>query len=302
MPSASGRQEDATKPLRKIVRAASARRHRRRQLRTIAANATLPGPPRVEPTWPLPRAPRGPGDADITRAFGKFPELHYAYKFEGGVSLTTRYRTDAVTHPDRPLQRFRHFMPWLLRETGGTLKGKRVLDIACNSGFWSIQCALLGAAEVVGFDARPELVEQANLVKSIVGLDNVRFQQMDFWEMSPSRLGGVFDVVLNLGILYHLPKPLEALELTKAMAMEHIVLDTVICAERGALIRVGWEEPEDIRAAVSPGIVMYPTRRAIDLMLKHLGVPKFQFVPLRTRDMPEVYIDGGRASWLISLR
>src|SRR5262245_53196361 len=109
-------------------------------------------------------------------------------------------------------------MPWLLRETGGSLKEKRVLDIACNGGFWSTQCALLGAAEVVGFDARPELVAQANLVKSIVGLENVRFQQMNFWEMSPERLGGTFDVVLNLGILYHLAKPLEALELTKTMA------------------------------------------------------------------------------------
>jgi len=63
--------------------------------------------------------------------------------------------------PRRPLQRFRHFMPDLLASQGGSLKGRRILDIACNSGFWSLQCALLGA-EVAGFDARPELIEQAN--------------------------------------------------------------------------------------------------------------------------------------------
>jgi 2-polyprenyl-3-methyl-5-hydroxy-6-metoxy-1,4-benzoquinol methylase len=74
--------------------------------------------------------------------------------------------------PKRPLQRYRHFMPYVVASQGGSLKGKRVLDIACNSGFWSIQCALLGA-EVVGFDARPELIEQANLLKQITGADNV---------------------------------------------------------------------------------------------------------------------------------
>ena len=82
-----------------------------------------------------------------------------------------------------------------------------MLDIACNSGFWSLQCALLGA-KVVGFDARGELVEQAKLIKAIVGADNVEFKVLDFWDMSPQALGGTFDVVLNLGILYHLPKPL----------------------------------------------------------------------------------------------
>jgi 23S rRNA G2069 N7-methylase RlmK/C1962 C5-methylase RlmI len=36
-------------------------------------------------------------------------------------------------------------MPYVVQSQGGALEGKRVLDIACNSGFWSIQCALLGA-------------------------------------------------------------------------------------------------------------------------------------------------------------
>ena len=123
------------------------------------------------------------------------------------------------------MQRFRHFMPYLVEAENGSLQGKRILDIACNSGFWSIQCALLGA-EVVGFDSRPELIEQANLIKSIVGIDNVTFKILDFWDMSPQSLDGTFDIVLNLGILYHLPSPLEVLQLTKAMArMRFILLD-----------------------------------------------------------------------------
>jgi predicted RNA methylase len=77
-----------------------------------------------------------------------------------------RYRSGATPRAvDHPLQRFTHFMPSLVAAAGGSLAGKRVLDIACNAGFWSIQCALLGAAEVVGFDTRPELVEQAQVLR-----------------------------------------------------------------------------------------------------------------------------------------
>jgi 2-polyprenyl-3-methyl-5-hydroxy-6-metoxy-1,4-benzoquinol methylase len=95
-------------------------------------------------------------------------------------------------------------MPYLVAANGGCLRGKRILDIACNSGFWSIQCALLGA-EVVGFDGRAELIRQADLIKSIVGVDDVQFRVLDFWDMSRQALGGTFDIVLNLGILCHLP-------------------------------------------------------------------------------------------------
>ena len=73
---------------------------------------------------------------------------------------------------------------------------KNEFSIIAWTGFWSIQCALLGA-EVIGFDARIDLINQANLIKSIVGIDNVEFKVLDFWDMSPQCLHGTFDVVLN---------------------------------------------------------------------------------------------------------
>lgn len=255
---------------------------------------------KLEPVWPLPRRAGGLSDAQITEAFGKFDLWHYAYEFEGGLSFSSRHNgaTLLTEVRERPLQRFRHFMPCLLDAEGGSLKGKRVLDIACNSGFWSIQCALLGA-EVVGFDARPELVEQANLIKSIVGADNADFRLLDFWDMNPQSLGGTFDIVLNLGILYHLPNPLEALRLTRVMAKRHILLDTGVYQSDEAVIKLKWEEPFDIRAASKPGIVAYPSRAGVDLMLRHLGASEWFEIPVHTQQMPQDYIDGWRASWLI---
>ena len=154
------------------------------------------------------------------------------------------------------MQRFRHFMPYL-----GSLAGKRVLDVACNSVFWSIQCALLGA-DVVGFDARPELIDAANALKRIAGANRAEFRVLDFWPMNAESRGGPFDVVLNLGLLYHLAKPLEALERTKAMA-------------RG------------------------PTKAAVELMLRHLRFPRWFEVPVRGSDLPIDSLTRRRVAWLI---
>ena len=255
----------------------------------------------ITPVWPLPRRTGGPSDPEIRRRFAQHDLWHYAYEFDGGLRFGTRHSNPGLDtdDPRRPLQRFRHFMPYLLQSAGGTLTGKRVLDIACNSGFWSIQCALLGA-EVIGFDARAELIEEANLLKSIVGTNNVQFTLLDFWDMNPNELGQ-FDIVLNLGFLYHVATPLEALALTRRMARHHILLDTAVYPSEAFAIHLKWEEPFDIRMAVHEGIVGLPTRSAIELMLRHLKLNTWFEIPVRSRDLPIDYLTGRRASWLITV-
>jgi len=271
-----------------------------KNLRVIASNSRRSWPS-AAPVWPLPRQAGGPSDEEIRAEFAKYPLWHYAYRFEGGLDFAVRhvFQDPLADSPERPLQRFRHFMPWLLQATGGTLEGKRVLDVACNSGFWSIQCALLGAKEVVGFDARQELIDQANLIKRIVGVRNVDYRLLNFWEMTPGALGGTFDVVLTLGILYHLPKPVEALEWTKAMSRDHVLLDTSVFAAKAPLIFLKWEEPYDILSAVAAGVSMVPSRRSVEMILKHLKFREWTEIPLRTTDLPDDYLRGDRVSWLI---
>jgi tRNA (mo5U34)-methyltransferase len=262
----------------------------------------VPAPPAVAAVWPLPRRADGPTDQGIRDAFARFPFWHYAYRFEGGLSFPTSHNDPGLDTDDpiRPLQRFRHFMPYLVHAHGGTLKGKRVLDIACNSGFWSIQCALLDA-EVVGFDGRSELIEEANLLKSITGVEGVEFKVLDFWSMSPETLGGNFDIVLNLGFLYHVPEPLKALELTRSMARKNILLDTAVHPSDEMAIHLRWETPFDIRAATDEGIAALPTRSGVELMLRHLKIRDWVEIPVRTDDLPLDYRTQRRASWLIEV-
>ncbi len=262
----------------------------------------LQEPPDIQPVWPLPRGANGPSDEQILKEFARYEFWHYAYSFEGGLAFPIRHSIPSplANDPQRPLQRFAHFMPYLLQAHGGSLQGRRVLDIACNSGFWSIQCALLGA-EVVGFDARPELIEQANLVKAIVGVSNVSFRVLDFWNMSAASLDGMFDIVLSLGVLYHLPDPLEALRLTRSMARQHLLLDTAVSRSLEPLIKLFWEEPVDISSASRSGVVAFPSKSGVELMLRHLGASKWEEIPLRNKNMPADYLGRARASWLVTV-
>jgi SAM-dependent methyltransferase len=256
----------------------------------------------IEPVWPLPRRPGGLSDKEIRTEFAKYEMWYYGFEFEGGLSFPIRHNLSfSSDYPEKHLQRFRHLMPHLIRSQNGTLQGKRVLDIACNSGFWSIQCALLGA-EVVGFDARPEVIEQANLIKEIVGVNNVDFRVFDFWKMSPQSLGGQFDIVLFIGSLQVLPKPLQALELVKSMTQQTILLDTIVLNTNDTMVVLNWDdEPIDIRQASRAGIVARPSKSSVELMLRHIGAAKCYELPVTAAQIPRSYREFRRASWLITV-
>ena len=118
--------------------------------------------------------------------------------------------------------------------------------------------------------------------------------------MTPDRLG-TFDVVLNLGILYHLPDPLDALRRSLAMTSDLMLLDTMLDPRNEALVKLRWEGPLDVRCAAHDGIVAYPTRKAVVPMLRYLGTARVDDIPVRSTDVPLVYLDERRASWLVAI-
>jgi 2-polyprenyl-3-methyl-5-hydroxy-6-metoxy-1,4-benzoquinol methylase len=85
---------------------------------------------------------------------------------------------------------------------GKPLNTLRILDLACLEGLFAIEFARHGA-EVVGIEGREANVEKARFSKRVLSLDNLEFVQDDVRHLSRERYG-VFDVVLCLGILYHL--------------------------------------------------------------------------------------------------
>lgn len=90
------------------------------------------------------------------------------------------------------------------------LSGMSVLDIGCNAGFYSIEMKKRGAAYVLGIDTEELYLNQARFAARVLGFE-VEFRQMSVYDIAG--LGSRFDLVLFMGVLYHLRHPLLALDL-----------------------------------------------------------------------------------------
>lgn len=101
------------------------------------------------------------------------------------------------------------------------LTGKRVLDIGCWDGFYSFEAERHGA-QVVALDCwHPETFFAAHRALN----SRVEFHQMSVYEVSRERLGS-FDIVLFLGVLYHLRHPLLALERVCEVTRDAAVIES----------------------------------------------------------------------------
>src|SRR4051794_1992030 len=107
------------------------------------------------------------------------------------------------TAPDHPLGDFPRFK-WRQLENAlpQDLAGVRALDVGCNAGFYSFELARRGAA-VLGIDHDPHYLRQAHWARERFGLtDRVELRQLGVYDLA--RLEEQFDLVLFLGVLYHL--------------------------------------------------------------------------------------------------
>jgi tRNA (mo5U34)-methyltransferase len=101
------------------------------------------------------------------------------------------------------------------------LRGKSVLDIGCNSGFYAIEMKRRGADHVVGIDYDAAYLAQARFAAEVIGVD-IELHQLSVYDVA--KLGEKFDLVLFMGVLYHLRHPLLALDLIH----EHVTKDLLV--------------------------------------------------------------------------
>ena len=124
-------------------------------------------------------------------------------------------------YPQFKWEGFRHVVP-------EDLSGRTVLDIGCNAGFYAIEMARRGADRVVAIDSDPRYLEQARFAAEESG-SRIEFHEMSVYDVG--HLGERFDLVLFMGVLYHLRHPLLALDLIR----EHVAGDLMLfqCMQRG---------------------------------------------------------------------
>ncbi len=118
---------------------------------------------------------------------------------------------------DYPTCKWEKFRDALPRD----LEGHSVLEIGCNAGFYAIEMKRRGAGRTLGIDSDPRYLEQARLAAEVLGAD-VEFRQLDVYDIHSLRER--FDIVLCMGVLYHLRHPLLALDLIYEFALDDLLV------------------------------------------------------------------------------
>jgi hypothetical protein len=167
---------------------------------------------------------------------------------------------------------------------------------------------------VVGVDIRPENIRRAELVRDHLGVDSDRlgFLLADVFDPVVATLGP-FDVVLCLGLIYHLENPIGALRIAHRLTGGICVVETQL-HEHDAPIAHGWgvsgeyaeqrgswvayrEEPqlqEGYPIASAGGVVsLIPNRAALLDAMEAAGFDPVEVPPVPAGLNPQ-YVDGHR--------
>ncbi|WP_126979262.1 TIGR04290 family methyltransferase [Frigidibacter oleivorans] len=196
-------------------------------------------------------------------------------------------------YPQFKWQGFRHVLPQDMR-------GMTVLDIGCNAGFYAMEMARRGADRVLGIDSDPRYLAQARLAAETEGL-RIEFRELSAYDVA--QVGERFDLVIFMGVFYHLRHPLLALDRIR----EHVAGDRMLfqSMQRGSR-RVAplaedhaFDDPapftgEDVplcyfienRFAGDPTNWFVPNRAGMEAMLRSAG---FRILE---HPEPEVYLCG----------
>lgn len=97
-------------------------------------------------------------------------------------------------------------------------EGKRVLDIACGSGYGSSLLAESGATEVIGVDISHQAIQYATMRYPGRNINYVTCDAMTYSD------GGEFDLIVSFETIEHLPKPQLFMKRLSTLATENGVL------------------------------------------------------------------------------
>ncbi len=196
----------------------------------------------------------------FTRENGFVTESGLGYDHAQLNRLNARYRTFLAPNSDR-------------------LRGQRVLDLASHDGRWSYAALVNGADRVTGIEARGELIGKADYILDAELRRRVQFIEGDIFDVLPGLLsrGERFDVILCLGIFYHIMDHHRLVKLMTAFRPELIILDTGLIDSDEPFIKLKTESTDHyLNAAESyagqqEALVGIVSRGGIELLANSFG-------------------------------
>ena len=190
----------------------------------------------------------------------KDQEWNHCYDLQG-----VRTRVHDINSPGYNVNKWRRLKPMM-----GEISGKKILDVGSSDGFFSIQCAQLGAESVLGIEIDDVRVKRANLVKSILSIENVAFEAMDLYKLSNENK---FDIIMALGMLHRVPDINEMLQKMSELADE-LVLEYKSYQKDEDCCFDGKEQMKDNKYNK---LYQVPTDFYVENRLRELGFSEFIF-------------------------
>jgi tRNA (mo5U34)-methyltransferase len=181
---------------------------------------------------------------------------------------------------------------------GSELATTSILDIGCNSGFFSLDAAARGARHVDGVDLRETNIAQARFLAGHYGIDNVTFSVTDIADLE---VGRQWDVVMNLGVLYHVTDPVQCLRQTYELCRRFAVIDTLCHLEPvSAYLLVA---DKDVGSGVEgrESLEFLPTYRGAIDTIRHVGFSDV-FEVVGPPDIPHVTYAAGRRRCFLAIK
>ncbi len=117
--------------------------------------------------------------------------------------------------------------------------GLKVLDLGARDGYFSFEMERRGA-EVVAVDYFPPELSGFKVAKELLN-SNVTFTQENIYNISKEKYGE-FDIVLFLGLIYHLPDPMLALKILRSVCKGKLYLESYVIDE-AVLLPNGKKKP-----------------------------------------------------------
>lgn len=223
--------------------------------------------------------------------FEKFPDvardlakMQWGYYFNLGGGLSTADVTPAFRSRMRAqtllrMQMINDVIDSLVDDKSNTT----LLDFASNWGGFALDMALRGLSKVSAFDFKPENVEKARRLAEYMGAENVKFEVQNVYALPPEYFNEGFDIVYNLGLLYHVTDPLKLITTTYRLTKNIAVFDSAVHREPfSGFILAELSETEFARPGMGEyRIELHPTYRAMIDMIKFAGF----------RDLVEIICD-----------
>ena len=155
---------------------------------------------------------------------------------------------------------------------GDELFSCSVLDLASNSGFFSFDLTNRGAKFVEGVELRKHNFEQAQFLKEYYQADTVEFFNDDIFKHN---FRNDYDVVLMLGLLYHVTNPIEMIRMSYDLCNKITVIDTICHKEPISAYHVMMNKDVTRHGEGKYTVEFHPTYRAVidsmyDAGFKHI--------------------------------